>query len=156
MPEGDVTIQPEFVKDSKYAGDVTIMGTPEKEPEGEFAISVSDKVENGTVTVDNMAKAGSLVTITAEPAEGYRFMQASVICENNEAVIVESKDGKAQFIMPECPVTIMAWYVPLHSITALAYPAVTDHLVGIRQCQTDKICRHLITQTADRFLKSGK
>ena len=119
MPEGDVTIQPEFVKDSKYAGDVTIMGTPEKEPEGEFAISVSDKVENGTVTVDNMAKAGSLVTITAEPAEGYRFMQASVICENNEAVIVESKDGKAQFIMPECPVTIMAWFVPLHSITAV-------------------------------------
>ena len=61
------------------------------------------------------------------------------------------RKGNISYNGDQCPLS-----APLHSITALAYPAVTDHLVGIRQCQTDKICRHLITQAADRFLKSGK
>lgn len=77
-----------------------------------YAVSVAGDVANGTVKADKeTAKLGEIVTLSAAPAEGYKF--SSFIVKNNGATVVV--DG-ATFVMPRGNVTVSAVFVPVSAV----------------------------------------
>ena len=94
--------------------------TTEPEP-GEYTITVS-KEGNGTVAASaEKATAGTQVTITATPAEGYQLGTITVM-NGTEAVTVTGNT----FVMPEGNVTVTVTFVAIeYTITVEAAEGVT-------------------------------
>lgn len=74
-----------------------------------YGVSVSE-AENGTVTTDRTyACAGTTVTITATPDEGYDLTGVSVVDGNGSAIeVTANDDGTYSFTMPTGGVTVTA------------------------------------------------
>ena len=73
----------------------------------EHAITIASDIVNGTVATDvTAAKKGTVVTITATPAQGYTLEAITVTGEDNTAI--EVTEGK--FTMPDQPVTVSATF----------------------------------------------
>ena len=72
-----------------------------------YKITIGD-TENGTVTVNpTAAKAGTTVTITPVPGEGYQVGTVSVTDRFGQAVAVDQQaDGTYTFVMPDGQVTV--------------------------------------------------
>ena len=70
-----------------------------------YTITVAD-FENGTVTAEQYAEAGSAVTLTVAPAEGYMLDTLSVM---NGETAVEVGEGHT-FTMPAAPVNVSATF----------------------------------------------
>ena len=69
--------------------------------------------ENGTLAADkSRAQAGSTVTLTAVPEEGFRLEALEVLDSQNQAVELERQEAGGTFLMPESPVTVSASFVP--------------------------------------------
>ena len=69
---------------------------------------------NGLLLSDYaMAKAGTVVTITAKAASGYEVQAVTVTDKDNKAVTVTAKDGKYTFTMPKSSVNVSASFVKL-------------------------------------------
>ncbi len=82
------------------------------EEDGEFSITISPSVQNGTVTADKTsAKPYEIVTLTTQPVQGYALKEGSL--KYNSSVVSGNK-----FIMPSANVTITASFMPL--ITGIA------------------------------------
>ena len=71
--------------------------------------------ENGTVkSSHNTASAGTTVTLTAEPQEGYRLAGLTVTDADGKNVTLSDKgDGKYTFVMPSGAVTVKASFAPI-------------------------------------------
>ncbi len=71
--------------------------------------------ENGTVkSSHNTARAGTAVTLTAAPQDGYRLTGLTVTDENGKTVTLNDKgDGKYTFVMPSRAVTVKASFAPI-------------------------------------------
>ena len=81
--------------------------TVTKEKEANYTVTISDKIENGTVTASpTTAAAGTEITLTAEPASGYSFGSYSVTDTDGNSVKVEN--GK--FKMPASNVNVSATF----------------------------------------------
>lgn len=89
--------------------------TVTKEKEANYTVTISDKIENGTVTASpTTAAAGTEITLTAEAASGYTFGSYTVTDADGKAVTVT--DNK--FTMPESSVTVTATFAALPPETA--------------------------------------
>lgn len=75
-------------------------------PVQSYAITVAD-TENGTVTAPEQAEAGTTVTITAAPAEGY-VLKALTVSRTDDAATTVEVTAEGTFVMPNYPVTITA------------------------------------------------
>lgn len=81
-----------------------------------YAINISEDIENGTVTASaEEAQAGVEVTLTATPADGYRFVSWSVKDADDADVNVTNN----KFTMPAKAVTVSATFelIPTHTVT---------------------------------------
>ena len=76
-----------------------------------YQIALGD-MENGTVTGPTSAKAGTTVTLTPVPDEGYAVGSVTVTDRFGDAVAVtEQADGTYTFVMPDGQVTVNATFV---------------------------------------------
>ena len=71
--------------------------------------------ENGTVkSSHSTASAGTAVTLTATPQDGYRLTGLTVTDGNGKSVTLNDKgDGKYTFVMPSRSVTVKASFAPI-------------------------------------------
>lgn len=90
MPDGDVSVEVEFILD----------------PNKEYSVNVN-QTSNGTINVNPSAKFGQEISIDVAPEKGYRLENLSVIDDNNNVVPIT--DNK--FIMPHANVEINATFV---------------------------------------------
>ncbi|WP_298534455.1 InlB B-repeat-containing protein [uncultured Treponema sp.] len=89
--------------------------TVTKEKEANYTVTISDKIENGTVTASpTTAAAGTEITLAAEAASGYTFGSYTVTDAGGKAVTVT--DNK--FTMPASNVTVSATFTALPPATA--------------------------------------
>ena len=107
------------------AGAVTALILNPITEEGQvFAIEIA-ATENGTVTADvEEAEAGTTVTLTVTPAEGYELDELTVVTygENKTAVeVTEAEDGTYTFTMPEDAVTVTATFAEIPVIAGTTY-----------------------------------
>ena len=100
MPACDVTV---------YAYFLEIEGErPPVDPTPSYDI---DKVEedNGSITVPSGAQAGTVVTITVRPDEGYELAELAVYDEDgNELRLTSAGTNRYSFVMPDGEVTVYA------------------------------------------------
>lgn len=65
-----------------------------------YTITGAD-TENGALTISHrIAAAGTAVTITAAPDEGYQLEKLTVIGKNGKEIALTERDGKYTFTMP--------------------------------------------------------
>lgn len=71
--------------------------------------------ENGTVkSSHSTASAGTTVTLTAAPQDGYRLTALTVTDRNGKTVTLNNKgDGKYTFVMPSGAVTVKVTFAPI-------------------------------------------
>ena len=94
-----------------------------------YAVSVSSKVENGTVTVSpRSAEKGDTVTITVKPNSGYQLDNLiATDKDGNELNLTNKGSGKYTFTMPASKVEINATFVkeietsPFSDVSTSAY-----------------------------------
>ena len=86
-------------------------------------------MENGTVTANpTAAKAGTTVTLTATPDEGYALSTLTVTDRFGDAVrVTEQADGTYTFPMPNGQVTVTATFVQVEE------PAPTEPFVDVNE-----------------------
>lgn len=103
----DVTITPVFAStEQKPSSSGTIV-----DPAYDVLVGTAS---NGLLLSDYaMAKAGTVVTITAKAASGYEVQAVTVTDKDNKAVTVTAKDGKYTFTMPKSSVNVSASFVKL-------------------------------------------
>lgn len=101
----DVTITPVFAStEQKPSSSGTIV-----DPAYDVLVGTAS---NGLLLSDYaMAKAGTVVTITAKAASGYDVQAVNVTDKDNKAVTVTAKDGKYTFTMPKSSVNVSASFV---------------------------------------------
>ena len=96
----------------------------------EHAITIASDVVNGTVATDvTAAKKGTVVTITATPAQGYTLEAITVTGEDNTAI--EVTEGK--FTMPDQPVTVSATFKTFEYAQQFKKVTSLDQLVAGKQ-----------------------
>lgn len=85
----------------------------------EYIASVPDytvaiqKSANGSITASStVCKAGTLVTLTPQPAEGYALDSITIRAATSAKVEIEQKDGLYTFVMPNGDVEISATFQP--------------------------------------------
>ena len=80
-----------------------------------YSVKVNES-EHGKVTADRTSiYAGSTVTLTVQPDEGYKLDKITVTDSQNQAVELTEKNGKYTFKMPSRNVTVKADFVPAGS-----------------------------------------
>lgn len=103
---GEETI--EVAEDNTFvmpAAAVTISATFAEIPAPQYAITISDGIENGTVEADVAeAKAGETVTLTITPAANYELESLSVKAGEEDVEVAEGYT----FLMPAAAVTVSA------------------------------------------------
>lgn len=96
----------------------------------EHAITIASDIVNGTVATDvTAAKKGTVVTITATPAQGYTLEAITVTGEDNTAI--EVTEGK--FTMPDQPVTVSATFKTFEYAQQFKKVTSLDQLVAGKQ-----------------------
>lgn len=96
----------------------------------EHAITIASDIVNGTVATDvTAAKKGTVVTITATPAQGYTLEAITVTGEDNTAI--EVTEGK--FTMPDQPVTVSATFKTFEYAQQFKKVTRLDQLVAGKQ-----------------------
>ena len=123
-PEGICTISAEdsptgnamILVANEISGTVTLAEIQTRQTVGNvgatsYTISVGN-VENGTVTVSpRNAGAGSTVTVTVNPAEGYKLNGLQVINASGSPIILtDAGNGRYTFTMPNENVTVQATF----------------------------------------------
>ncbi len=96
-----------------------------------YNITVNQPQEGGTVTVPASAKAGSEVTLTATPKEGYELDKFTVT-KDADGSEVQVTDGK--FKMPAGNVTVTATFNPVdigEEIPSTGFAQITNKQVGL-------------------------
>lgn len=85
----------------------------------EYIASVPDytvtiqRSTNGSITASStVCKAGALVTLTPQPAEGYTLDSITIRAATSTKVEIEQKDGLYTFVMPNGDVEIIATFQP--------------------------------------------
>lgn len=85
----------------------------------EYIASVPDytvtiqRSTNGSITSSStVCKAGTLVTLTPQPAEGYTLDSITIRAATSTKVEIEQKDGLYTFVMPNGDVEIIATFQP--------------------------------------------
>jgi len=114
MPDNDVTVTANWTRSSGGSSGSSAKPT--------YPVSVSDKMENGTVTVSpkNAAK-GDTVTITVKPDEGYALDKITVTDKDgNELPLTDKGDGRYTFTMPSGKVEIGAAFAPEIEVSPFA------------------------------------
>lgn len=82
-------------------------------PVTKYNVTISDDIENGTVTVDKETAAeGETVTLTITPEDGYALAQL-MVCTDYDDVDVEGNT----FVMPASDVEVYAYFAPASSET---------------------------------------
>ncbi len=79
-----------------------------------YPVSVdTDNIKNGTITVSPTdASAGTKITITVKPDEGYKLGKLVITVENGKDIsFTDNKDGTYTFTMPSSKVNISASFV---------------------------------------------
>ena len=118
MPDNDVTVTANWTRSSSGSSGSSAKPT--------YPVSVSDKMENGTVTVSpkNAAK-GDTVTITVKPDEGYALDKITVTDKDgNELPLTDKGDGRYTFTMPSGKVEIGAAFAPEIEVSPFADVAI--------------------------------
>ena len=88
------------------ASDVDVAVSFEEIPEVVFSISVSE-TQNGKLALSkDTAGAGSTVTITAKPNEGYQVANVAVVDASGNTVKVDGFENVYTFTMPEADTTV--------------------------------------------------
>ena len=122
---GEETI--EVAEDNTFvmpAAAVTISATFAEIPATQYAITISDGIENGTVEASPAkAAAGETVTLTITPADGYELDELSVKAGEEDVEVAEGYT----FLMPAAAVAISATFK--EQIVEPEIPAVTATLV---------------------------
>ena len=79
-----------------------------------YAVTV-DSTKNGTVAVSpKNAKPGATVTLTVTPKDGYELDDLTVTDKNGKSIkVVEGKNGKFTFTMPDSKVTVDATFAKI-------------------------------------------
>lgn len=97
---------------------LTVIETTDTAPVTENAITISNTIENGEVEASaETAVAGTEITLTATPAEGYELDAYTVTDASDNTVTVT--DGK--FTMPDSAVTVSATFKAIdYTLTAAA------------------------------------
>ncbi|GEM_PF-1547829 len=96
----------------------------------EHAITIASDIVNGTVATNvTAAKKGTVVTITATPAQGYTLEAITVTGEDNTAI--EVTEGK--FTMPDQPVTVSATFKTFEYAQQFKKVTSLDQLVAGKQ-----------------------
>lgn len=95
--------------DASAISNAVSIDLPEPE-EPEYTVNIAEGIENGTIAVSpTKAQEGTLVTITASPAEGYELDSVNVTDVNGTSVTTEEQeDGTITFPMPASNVTVTA------------------------------------------------
>lgn len=109
---GSVTVENnQFTMPAKA---VTVSATFKYAPK--YNITVNDS-GNGSVSADmQTATAGTTVTVTVDPAEGYELDALTV--NDGDVTVTKGEDGKYTFVMPNAEVTVSATFKKIpHSIT---------------------------------------
>lgn len=95
MPGCDVSVSAEY-----------IASTPD------YTVTIQKSI-NGSITASSTAcKAGTLVTLTPQPAEGYALDSITIRAATSVKVEVEQKNGLYTFVMPSGDVEISATFQP--------------------------------------------
>ena len=103
------------------AYDVDVTATFVVLPTNNVTIAYSTTPANGTLTASaSPAQEGSTVTITAEPAAGYRFASLSVVDGNSNSITVSGSGNTRTFKMPATAVTVTGNFVQLPRISTSA------------------------------------
>ena len=104
MPEGEVEIQAQYAKKS-----TSVAGGG---AQTEFTVTVP-KADNGSVGISQKeASAGTTITVSLTPAEGYKAGTLTVIDKNgNKLTLKSAGENKYTFTMPSANVDIKASFV---------------------------------------------
>ncbi|MDN0054422.1 S-layer homology domain-containing protein [Collinsella ihumii] len=100
-----------YNRDASAISNTVSVDLPEPE-EPEYTVNIAEGIENGTIAVSpTKAQEGTLVTITASPAEGYKLDSVSVTDVNGTSVTTaKQEDGTITFQMPASNVTVTATF----------------------------------------------
>lgn len=95
--------------DASAASIAVSIDLPEPE-EPEYTVNIAEGIENGAIAVSpTKAQEGTLVTITASPAEGYELDSVDVTDVNGTSVTTaKQEDGTITFQMPASNVNVTA------------------------------------------------
>ena len=80
-----------------------------------YAVSVANDIKNGSLTVSrNEAKAGEEITVTPQPAKGYKVISVTV-SEVGGASVEATQDANGTYVfeMPSAGVTVSASFAPI-------------------------------------------
>ncbi len=96
-----------------------------------YVVTISDAIENGTIeATPTTAQAGTTVSLSATPAEGYVLASIMVTCKTIDKVVIVSEDHV--FTMPDDDVTVTATFAPAPTVWE-AYPGWTrDNMASAR------------------------
>ena len=100
-------------------GDRTLIAVFEDQSVETYTITISSTIENGTISVSpsEQVEAGTTVTITATPDEGYVLARIKVYNKDDSSQIVEL--DSLTFVMPAFDVMINATFQPVGSIPVI-------------------------------------
>ena len=106
MPANDVTIIVNWTKNSSGGGSSSGGGGGGSIKK--YSVTASENIENGTVTISpKNASAGSKVTVTVTPDEGYALESFVIKDENGKEIkLTDNGNGKYTFTMPSGKVTV--------------------------------------------------
>ncbi|MBM6688211.1 S-layer homology domain-containing protein [Collinsella tanakaei] len=97
--------------DASATSNAVEIDLPEPE-EPEYTVNIAEGIENGSIAISpTKAQEGTLVTITASPAEGYELDSVDVTEVNGTSVTTaKQEDGTITFQMPASNVTVTATF----------------------------------------------
>ena len=116
----DEVIYPDY--DSNDAQQPSHSGSNSGTSSPSYAVSVSSKVENGTVTVSpRSAEKGDTVTITVKPNSGYQLDNLiATDKDGNKLNLINKGSGKYTFTMPASKVEINATFIKAVEVSPFA------------------------------------
>ena len=105
MPANNVTITVNWTANSTGGGSSSGGGGGSVK---KYSVTASENIENGTVTISpKNASAGSKVTVTVTPDEGYALESFVIKDENGKEIkLTDNGNGKYTFTMPSGKVTV--------------------------------------------------
>ncbi len=103
---------------------LTPSGSSTPETPTTYTVTISDSIENGTVSGTGLYAEGDTVTLTVTPNEGFVLGAVSYYDGTNDLEITAT-DGVYSFTMPANEVMINAIFVEVHSVLTPRYAGYT-------------------------------
>jgi len=103
---------------------LTPSGSSTPETPTTYTVTISDSIENGTVSGAGLYAEGDTVTLTVTPNEGFVLGAVSYYDGTNDLEITAT-DGVYSFTMPANEVMINAIFVEVHSVLTSRYAGYT-------------------------------